>query len=134
MRKMLIALVALTALTGVACGGGGNDGGAATGATGGTGAGCTAATATDLTRDDPFVVTIQGLAFHPNCFAAKSASSITIVNKDTVTHTFTIDGTQVDVTIPGGQTFNGESAGLAPGTYPFHCKIHRTMTGTVIVS
>jgi plastocyanin len=140
MRKMLIALVALTALTGVACGGGGNDGGSSTGgatsagATGGTAAGCTAATATDLTGDDPFVVTIQGLAFHPNCFAAKSASSITIVNKDTVTHTFTIDGTQVDVTIPGGQTFNGESAGLAPGTYPFHCKIHKTMTGTVIVS
>ena len=145
MRKMLVALVALTALTGVACGGGGNDGGGstggstgatggATGATGGTAAVCTADNATDLTGNDPFVVTIQGLAFHPDCFAAKSASSITIENKDTVTHTFTIDGTQVDVTIPGGQTFNGESAGLAPGTYPFHCKIHSTMTGTVIVS
>jgi plastocyanin len=142
MRKMLIALVALTALTGAACGGGGNDnggstGGASAGATGGaTGGttGCTAANATDLTGDDPFVVTIQGLAFHPDCFAAKSASSISIVNKDTVTHTFTIDGTQVDVSIPAGQTFNGESAGLAPGTYPFHCKIHKTMTGTVIVS
>ncbi len=142
MRKMLIALVALIALTGAACGGGGNDSGGstggatggATGATGGTAAGCTAANATDLTGNDPFVVTIQGLAFHPDCFAAKSASSITIENKDTVTHTFTIDGTQVDVTIPGGQTFKGDSAGLAPGTYPFHCKIHSTMKGTVIVS
>ena len=97
-------------------------------------AGCTAANAVDLTGNDPFTVTIQGLAFHPDCFAAKSASSITIQNKDSVTHTFTIDGTQVDVTIEGGTTFNGESAGLAPGTYPFHCKIHSTMTGTVIVS
>jgi plastocyanin len=138
MRKMLIALAALTALTGAACGGGndssGSTGGATASATGGTAAGCTADNATDLTGDDPFVVTIQGLAYHPDCFAARSASSITIVNKDTVTHTFTIDGTQVDVSIPAGQTFNGESAGLAPGTYPFHCKIHKTMTGTVIVS
>ena len=42
-------------------------------------------------------------------------------------------GSEVDVAIQGGTTFNGESAGLAPGTYPFHCKIHPTMTGTVIV-
>lgn len=139
MRKTLIGLVAVVALTGAACSSNSADTassptGATTGATGATGAGCTAANATDLTGDDPFVVTIQGLAFHPDCFAAKSASAITIQNKDTVTHTFTIDGTQVDVTIEGGTTFNGESAGLAPGTYPFHCKIHSTMTGTVIVS
>lgn len=138
MRKMLIGLVALTALAAACSGGGGDSAGspsaAATGATGATGGGCTAASAVDLTGDDPFTVTIQGLAFHPDCFAAKSASAITIENKDTVTHTFTIDGTQVDVTIEGGTTFNGESAGLAPGTYPFHCKIHSTMSGTVIVS
>ena len=136
MRKMLIALVALTALTGAACGS--DSGGGDTGSTGGgssTGpAGCTADNAVDLTGDDPFVVTIQDLAFHPDCFSAKSASFITVENKDAVTHTFTIDGTQVDVSIDGGQTFNGESAGLEPGSYDFHCKIHSTMTGTVIVS
>ena len=137
MRKTLFALIALTALAGAACssGGGDNAAGGSTGATGATSAaGCTAENAVDLTGDDPFVVTIQDLAFHPDCFAARSASSITIENKDSVTHTFTIDGTQVDVSIDGGQTFNGESAGLDPGTYPFHCKIHSTMTGTVIVS
>jgi plastocyanin len=126
-------------LTAAACGSKGGDSAnspsaAATGTSGATDAGCTAATAVDLTGDDPFTLTIQGRAFHPDCFAALSASSITIQNKDTVTHTFTIDGTQVDVTIEGGTTFNGVSAGLAPGTYPFHCKIHTTMTGTVIVS
>jgi plastocyanin len=140
MRKVFIAMVAVIALTGAACSSsnssdtGGSPSGATTGASGATGSGCTAATAADLTGDDPFTVTIQGRAFHPNCFAAKSASSITIQNMDSVTHTFTIDGTQVDATIPGGTTFNGESAGLAPGAYPFHCKIHPTMTGTVIVS
>jgi plastocyanin len=135
MRKTLVAMVALTALAGAACSSGGDDNGGTTGATGATSAaGCTADNAVDLTGDDPFVVTIQDLAFSPDCFAAASASSITIENKDSVTHTFTIDGTQVDVSIDGGQTFNGESAGLDPGTYPFHCKIHSSMTGTVIVS
>jgi plastocyanin len=140
MRKMLIALLAVTALAGGACssdsGGGGSTGTTGGGSTGGsTGAsGCTADNATDLTGDNPFVVTIQDLAFHPDCSSATSTSSITVENKDTVTHTFTIDGTQVDVTIEAGKTFNGESAGLAPGTYPFHCKIHTTMTGTVIVT
>jgi len=140
MRKTLVAVIALTALVGAACSSGGDGGGSTgtTGTTGGTGAtsaaGCKAKDAVDLTGDDPFVVTIQDLAFSPDCFAAASASSITIENKDSVTHTFTIDGTQVDVSINGGDTFNGESAGLDPGTYPFHCKIHPSMTGTVIVT
>jgi plastocyanin len=137
MRKTLVAVIALTALAGAACSG---DGGAtgATGTTGATGAtsaaGCKAKDAVDLTGDDPFVVTIQDLAFDPDCFTAASASFITIENKDSVTHTFTIDGTQVDVSIDGGQTFTGGSAGLDPGRYDFHCKIHSSMTGTVIVS
>jgi plastocyanin len=137
MRKTLVVLISLTALAGAACSSGGDGSGGSTGdgATGATSAaGCTADNAVDLTGDDPFVVTIQDLAFSPDCFAAASASFITIENKDSVTHTFTIDGTQVDVSIDGGQTFNGESAGLDPGTYPFHCKIHSSMTGTVIVS
>jgi plastocyanin len=122
---------------GAACSSGSDDTGGSTGdgATGATSAaGCTADNAVDLTGDDPFVVTIQDLAFSPDCFAAASASSITIENMDSVTHTFTIDGTQVDVSIDGGQMSNGESAGLDPGMYPFHCKIHSSMTGTVIVS
>jgi plastocyanin len=138
-KKMLFALIALVALTGAACSSDNGDSGSspseATGATGATGdAGCTADNAVDLTGDDPFVVTIQDLAFDPDCFAAQSASAITVENKDSVTHTFTIDGTQVDVSINGGDTFNGESAGLEPGSYDFHCKIHSTMHGTVIVS
>ena len=148
MRKMLLMMVAVLALVGAACSSGDNNGGTttggttgttgATGSTGTTGAtgstsGCTEANAIDLSGDDPFKVTIQNFAFDPQCFVASSASSITIDNKDGTTHTFTIDGTQVDATIDGGQTFNGESPGLAPGSYDFYCKIHPTMTGTVLV-
>jgi len=128
-KGIVIALVGAVALT--ACS---SNSSSSAGGGGATAAPmCTADNATDLSGDNPFTVTIQNLAFQPDCFKAASASAITIDNKDTVTHTFTIDGTQVDVTINGGQTFNGESAGLAPGTYPFHCKIHSQMTGTVIV-
>lgn len=95
---------------------------------GGAASGCP-----DLSADNPFLITIQNMAFHPSCLTASSSASITIVNMDSVDHTFTIDGTQVDVTIAAGQTFNGESAGLKPGTYTFHCKIHPSMTGTITV-
>jgi plastocyanin len=138
MRKMLLVMVAALALVGAACSSS-NDTGGPTGTTGGTTgstgstSGCTAANAVDLSGDDPFTVTIQDFAFDPPCFKAASASTITVDNKDGTTHTFTIEGTQVDVTIDGGQTFNGESGNLAPGSYDFHCNIHPTMTGTVIV-
>jgi plastocyanin len=153
MRKMLLVMVAVLALAGAACSSGDDNAGATggtsttggttgttgstgtTGATGSTGSesGCTAANATDLSADDPFTVTIKDFAYDPPCFVAASTSTITIENKDGTPHTFSIDGTQVDVTIDGGKTFNGESAGLAPGSYDFYCKIHPTMTGTVIV-
>jgi hypothetical protein len=117
MRKLLSAVVAMVALSSAACssddgGGASSPNAAETGATGSTGAACTADNAVDLTRDDLF----------------------TITNEDAVTHTFTIDGTPVDVSIPAGETFNGDSAGLDPGTYQVHRTIHPTITGTVIVS
>jgi plastocyanin len=134
MRKTLIGSLAVLALAGTACSKSSD-----TTATPNTGpthseAGCTAASAKDLSTDDPFTVTIVNFAFQPNCFTAKSSSSITIHNEGDTTHTFTIDGTPVDVSLNAGKTFNGESAGLEPGTYPFHCKIHTQMTGTVIVT
>ena len=136
MRRMFVVVLVAFAIAGAACNSGsdGEPGGESVGGADLAPPGCTADNAVDLTGNDPFTVTIQDLAFQPDCFSAKSASSITVENKDSVTHTFTIDGTQVDVPIDGGQTFNGESAGLAPGTYPFRCTIHSTMTGTVIVS
>ena len=136
MRRAVVVIVALV-LAGAACssmnssGGGMNSSSSSSSSSGG---GCTASNATDLTGDNPFTVTIEGGAFHPDCFKAKSTASITIVNKSPYPATFTIDGTQVDVLSRGGQTFNGESAGLAPGTYTFHCKINPTMTGTVILT
>jgi plastocyanin len=142
-RKMLVVTVAVLALVGAGCSsGGGHDAGTtrtpdttATGSTGSTGSdsGCTEANAVDLSGDEPFTVTIENFAYDPPCFTASAASTITIENKDSVTHTFSIDGTQVDATINGLETFNGESPRLARGSYDFYCKLHPTMTGTIIV-
>ncbi len=135
MRRIAVISIAVLSLTliGTACSknDSGGTGGSPSGA--GSASGCTDANAVDLTADNPFTITVKDFAFNPNCFKAASTSSITIVNNDSVDHTFTIDGTQVDAPLPAGQTFNGESAGLAAGTYQFHCKIHPQMTGSVIV-
>jgi plastocyanin len=80
-----------------------------------------------------FTITIADFAFDPNCFTASASQGITIVNQDDADHTFTIPDTQVDVPIAAGETFNGESGAVEPGTYDFLCTIHPTMTGQVTV-
>ena len=82
-----------------------------------------------------FALVMKNTSFHPNCVIARSEQSIQIGNQDGVLHNFSITGTQVDVDVQPGKTFNGESAGLQPGTYQFFCKYHKSvgMTGTVVV-
>jgi plastocyanin len=130
-RRTMVAAVMVAALAAASCssGGGGSSGPSA----GGSGAGCTTASATDLTGQNPFTITIKGLAYHPSCFSAKNNSTITITNQDNVNHTFTVIGTGVDVLIPAGQSVTKPGANLAPATYQFHCTIHPQITGTVIV-
>jgi len=154
MRKSVFMLVAVLALGLAACssdGGGGETGatggetGAATGATGiatgstgttaATGAGdCTEATATDLSAEPKFVIAIADFAFSPACFIASATASFSVDNADTVAHTFTVDGLPVDIPVDGGESFGsiGATPGVVPGTFGFFCKIHPTMTGTVI--
>ena len=146
MRKALLVLTAVAALL-PACGG--DDDGGTTAATGDTAAvtGATGATAetgatgdasgdcVDLTGEgDVFTVTIADFAFDPNCFTASASQGITVVNEDDVGHTFTMVGTDINVPIAPGKTFNGEpNSDLEPGTYEFVCTIHPQMTGEVTV-
>jgi plastocyanin len=147
MRKALLVLAAVAALF-PACGG--DDGGETTAATGDTAAetGATGATSetgetgdasadcADLTGEgDSFTVTIADFTFDPNCFTASASQGITVVNEDDVGHTFTMVGTDINVPIPPGETFNGEpiSGMVEPGTYEFVCTIHPQMTGEATV-
>ena len=74
-------------------------------------------------------------AYDPNPFTISLASQTTVKwgNGDGTTHTVTADG--------GGFDSNNLSAGdsfshtfTTPGNYPYHCKIHPTMTGTIVVN
>lgn len=89
----------------------------------------------DESSGDVFNLEMKNTAFEPKCVIARSEQSIHIENKDGITHNFTITGTQVNVDVEGGSEFNGESAGLAPGTYQFFCRFHKSlgMTGQVTV-
>jgi plastocyanin len=139
MRKALFALVAMLMLAGTACSSSSstlqpsdNGGPVITPSSGGSGS-CTDATATDLTGDDPFTVTMENFRWNPDCLKVSGSSAITVVNKDPQNHTFTIPNTPVDVPLAPNKTFNGEAANLAPGTYGFLCTIHPNITGTIIV-
>ena len=95
----------------------------AAGGSAATGA-CTASTAA-ATVD----VTIAELAFTPDSVKAKVGDVIGFTNEDTVPHTATLDdGSCTTENLGNGQT--GALTFSAPGTYPFHCKIHTGMTGS----
>jgi plastocyanin len=136
MRKTVFALLTVLALVLIACGGDDEGSTSATGVTGAVTGGTGSADCPDLSDGDTFTLTISNFAFEPDCFTARAAQGITIVNEDSADHTFTISGTQIDVTIAAGGTFNGEPvAGVVePGTYDFFCRLHPSMTGSVTVT
>ena len=138
MRKTMVVLATLGLLL-PACGG--DDDGGPTAATGATATGATTETGpsadcVDLTGEgEVFTITIANLAFDPACFTASASQGISVVNEDDVGHTFTMVGTDINVPIAAGETFNGEpiSGVVEPGTYDLVCTIHPQMTGEVTV-
>ncbi|HET8525047.1 MAG TPA: cupredoxin domain-containing protein [Actinomycetota bacterium] len=143
MRRLVFVLVGVLALVLAACSS--DDGAGTTAATGTTGTtASTGATGSDGANTDcadltgegaTFTITIADFAYDPPCFTASASQGISIVNQDDVDHTFTMTGTQIDVPVAAGETFNGEPiAGVVePGTYDFLCTIHPEMTGRVTV-
>jgi plastocyanin len=78
-------------------------------------------------------VTIQDFMFTPSTVTASTGATIELENEGQATHTFTIDGQDVDQTVQPGTT-EKVTIDLAAGSYPFHCKIHPSMTGTLTIS
>ena len=76
-------------------------------------------------------VVVQGYAFPP--ITATAGSSLTLVNRDLEPHTVTAD----DGSFDSGPFTMKKQATLtvpaAPGSYKFHCKVHPTMHGTLVV-
>lgn len=121
----LIALFALSAFALVACSSG------TTGTTGTStsppatsGGGTTSGgTATD--------VAIKGFAFSPDSVDIAVGDSVTWTNDDSATHTVTGDGGIDSKNLAQGDSYTKTFD--TAGTFSYHCSIHPSMTGTVIV-
>jgi plastocyanin len=139
MRKLVFVLVGVLVLVLTACssdGGGGTTASGSTAATGSSVGETGNEDCADLTGEGAtFTITIADFAYDPPCFTASASQGISIVNQDDVDHTFTMTGTQIDVPVAAGETFNGEpiAGAVEPGTYDFLCTIHPQMTGQVTV-
>ena len=78
-------------------------------------------------------VRIEGSAFSPGRIRAEVGQVIAFTNRDPIPHTATLD----DGTCTTPNLGNGASGGLvfsAPGQFPFHCRIHPDMAGTIDIS
>ena len=77
-------------------------------------------------------VSIKGFAFNPASVTVKAGESVTWTNQDGTTHTVTADNGGFDSgNVADGATFSFTFA--KAGTYPYHCSIHSSMKGTVVV-
>lgn len=80
-------------------------------------------------------VVIQGMSFMPVTLTVPSGTTVTWVNQDSVSHTVTSDsgstpGLASQVLGPG-ESYSVTLTTI--GTYNYHCSIHPSMTGQVIV-
>lgn len=95
-------------------------------------------TSTPTASEQPAVsgakITIQNFQFSPSSLTVKAGDTVTFTNTDSVSHTIVSDD---GTTFNTGSLAQGQSSSFkAPaktGTYAFHCSIHPTMTGTLIV-
>jgi plastocyanin len=77
-------------------------------------------------------VNIVNMAFAPGVITVSAGTTVTWTNNDNMAHTVTADDNSFDSgSIGMGSTFSKIFS--TPGTYPYHCIIHSTMNGTVVV-
>jgi plastocyanin len=75
-------------------------------------------------------VSIAGFAFNPGTITVHAGDTVTWSNQDAASHTATGSGFDT------GTIATGSSASVkfdTAGTFAYHCSIHSSMTGTVVV-
>lgn len=92
---------------------------------------------TPAEKEEPLpanAVVIKDMKFNPPVMTVKAGDTVTWINKDSVAHTVKDDsGNGVSSpTLDPGESFayTFDTA----GTVGYHCNIHRTMTGSVVVN
>jgi plastocyanin len=98
----------------------------------------TSADSVDTNNDepDPVSVSIKDAAFTPASITVKVGTTVTWTNNDDMSHTVTADNLVGDAPstpeLVKGDTYSFTFKEV--GTYKYHCKIHSSMTGTVVVT
>lgn len=84
-------------------------------------------------RSDPTVssIEIKNFAFNPSTISVNVGTTITWVNDDSTMHDVTEDSGMFDIDILPGES--GSYTFTEPGEYEYHCDIHPSMKGKVIV-
>src|SRR3954454_22135988 len=82
-------------------------------------------------------VAVQGFAFNPGAAKISLGGTVTWTFKDAVVHTATADTSGMNAPLfDSGNKSNNQTFAFtftAAGSYPYHCSIHMTMTGSVSV-
>ncbi len=93
--------------------------------------GCTSSN--NQTSSSGNTVTIQNMAFNPATLNVQVGTVVTWLNKDSTTHRVVSDSGAFD----SGDLTNGQSYNFTfsqAGSFPYHCPIHPSMKGTIVVS
>ena len=78
-------------------------------------------------------ITIQGFAFSPSALTISAGDTVKWTNLDSASHTITSDsGSELaSPSFGNGQTYSHTFN--TTGTFSYHCSIHSTMKGKIIV-
>lgn len=124
--RALLALVLVLVFAVAACGDDDDDSDDA------SGSGSPAATAAPA-GDDGGGITIAGFQFEAPA-SVEGGATVAITNNDSAPHTVTADDGAFDsgqIDADGSGSF---TAPAEPGTYAFHCEIHTSMKGELVVA
>jgi len=83
--------------------------------------------------NEPNAVIIKDFAFSPSTLTVNAGATVTWTNQDSAAHKVTSDsGTELDsASFSQGQTYSHTFS--TPGTFEYHCGIHTSMKGKVVV-
>jgi plastocyanin len=83
---------------------------------------------------DATTVELSDFAFRPNCLSADAGATIILENTGDAPHTFTMEGSDVDVEVNAGSSIEASLSGVEPGTYAVTCTLHPQMEAKLTVA
>ncbi len=81
-------------------------------------------------------IELKDFKFMPDTVEVKAGNTVilNLVNGDSVDHTFTLEAFNRDVKLPAGTQASIQFFAGKAGTFEFHCSIHPSMRGQLIVT